>query len=112
MLLIDKTSSPLPQPRRRALLLIGLGLMTIINIGTYIGAMTAMMSPMMFDRGGENSKLMWAFFAATLAVPIVALVSVFLPWVLFWFWPRVALVSSAIPVTIWLIFLIAIASIF
>lgn len=113
MLLIDKTPPPLPHPRRRWSLLIGLCLMTIINIGVaYIGAMTAMMSPMMFDRGGENSKFMWAFFAAILAIPIVALVCVFLPWVLLWFWPRVALVSSAIPVAIWLILLIAIALIF
>jgi hypothetical protein len=95
------------------LLLIGLCLMTIINIGvTYIGTMTAMMSPMMFDSGGVDSKLMWGFFAAILAIPIIALVCVFLPWVLFWFWPRVALVSSAIPVAIWLIFLAAIALMF
>ena len=110
MLLADKTPPPLPRPRRRGLLLIGLCLMTIINIGVaYIGVMTGMMSPMMFDRGGENSKLVWAFFAAILAIPILALVCVFLPWVFFWFWPRVALVSSAIPVAIWLIFLTAIA---
>ena len=88
MLLADKTPPPLPRPRRRGLLLIGLCLMTIINIGVaYIGVMTAMMSPMMFDRGGENSKLVWAFFAAILAIPIIALVCVFLPWVFFGFGP-------------------------
>jgi hypothetical protein len=79
---------------------------------TYIGTMTAMMSPMMFDRGGEDSKLMWAFLAAILAIPVVALVCVFLPWVFFWFWPRIALALSAIPITIWLIFLIAVAWVF
>ena len=112
MLLIDKTPPPLPDPRRRWSLLIGLCLMTIINIGVaYIGAMTAMMSPMMFDRGGENSKLMWAFFAAILLFRSLRLFVCSCPGCFMVLAPRrFGLICDSS--CYWLIFLAAIALIF
>jgi hypothetical protein len=73
--------------------------LTLVNIAlSCLGAMTAVMSPMMFDSGGTDDNLKWAIFWSILFFPVVALVCVFLPWLFVWLkWLRAALVASAIP---------------
>jgi hypothetical protein len=42
---------------------LGLGVLTLINVAlTCFGASMAMMSPMLFDAGGEQDQLLWAVF--------------------------------------------------
>lgn len=77
---------------------LGLGALTLVNIAlTLFGGTLAMMSPMMFDSGGD-SKLLWAIFWCIWFLPVLAFVCVFLGGLLLWFeWPRTALVASAVP---------------
>jgi hypothetical protein len=91
---------------------IALGVLTIINIAlTLFGASMAIMSPMMFDSGGDG-KLLWAVFWSVLAFPVVALLCVLLPWLLLWLrWPRAAMAVSAVPVG-WMIVLVAVLFVF
>lgn len=91
---------------------IALGVLTMINIAlTLFGASMAMMSPMMFDSGGDG-KLLWAVFWSVLAFPVVALLCVLLPWLLLWLrWPRAAMTVSALPVA-WMIALVAVLFVF
>jgi hypothetical protein len=81
-----------------------LAMLTIVNIAlTVFGVTLAMMSPMMFDSG--DGKLLWAIFWSLWVFPVVALLCVFIPWLLLWLqWPRTALVASAVPIT-WMIIL-------
>jgi hypothetical protein len=91
---------------------IALGVLTIINIAlTLFGASMAIMSPMMFDSGGEG-RLLWAVFWSVLAFPIVALLCVLLPWLLLWLrWPRAAMAVSVVPVA-WMIIIVAVLFVF
>jgi hypothetical protein len=91
---------------------IAIGVLTIINIAlTVFGVSMAIMSPMMFDSGGDG-KLLWAIFWSIWAFPVVAVLCVLLPWLFLWLrWPRTALIVSAVPVT-WMIVLFAVLFIF
>lgn len=88
---------------------LGLGLLTLLNVALAgFGLMMAMMSPMLFDSGGQQDQLLWAVFWTILAFPVVALVCVFVPWLLLWLkWRRTALFAAAIPAA-WLIILFAV----
>jgi hypothetical protein len=79
---------------------LGLGVLTLINIAlACFGVPMAMMSPMLFDSGGQQDQLLWAVFWGILVFPAVALVCVFAPWLFLWLkWPRSALFAAAIPV--------------
>jgi hypothetical protein len=87
---------------------IAIGVLTIINIAlTVFGVSMAIMSPMMFDSGGDG-KLLWSLFWSILAFPVVAVLCVLLPWLFLWLrWPRTALVVSAVPLA-WMIVLLAV----
>ena len=51
---------------------LALGLLTALNVAlTCFGASMAMLSPMMFDAGGDG-RLLWAVFWSILAFPVVA----------------------------------------
>jgi hypothetical protein len=88
---------------------LGLGLLTLLNVALAgFGLMMAMMSPMLFDSGGQQDQLLWAVFWTILAFPAVALVCVFVPWLFLWLkWWRMALFAAAIPAA-WLIILFAV----
>jgi hypothetical protein len=97
-------------PSEEALLMkLGLGLLTLLNVALAgFGLMMAMMSPMLFDSGGQQDQLLWAVFWTILAFPAVALVCVFVPWLFLWLkWWRMALFAAAIPAA-WLIILFAV----
>ncbi|MGA7487527.1 MAG: hypothetical protein WBW74_11395 [Xanthobacteraceae bacterium] len=91
---------------------IALGVLTIVNIAlTCFGVSMAVMSPMMFDSGGDG-KLLWAIFWSLWVFPVVAVFCVLLPWLFLWLrWPRAALVASAVPLA-WMIILFAVLFIF
>jgi hypothetical protein len=76
-----------------------LAALTIVNLALiWFGGMMAMMSPMMFDAGGQQDKGLWAIFWALVALPVIALAGAILPWLLIWMrWRRAALVAAAIP---------------
>jgi hypothetical protein len=76
-----------------------LAALTIVNLALiWFGGMMAMMSPMMFDAGGQQDKGLWAIFWAIIALPVIALAGAILPWLLIWMkWQRAALVAAAIP---------------
>ena len=60
---------------------LGLGVLTLINVAlTCFGVSMAMMSPMLFDAGGEQDQLLWAVFWGIFVFPAVAFVCVFVPW--------------------------------
>ena len=49
---------------------LGLGVLTLINVAlTCFGVSMAMMSPMLFDSGGEQDQLLWAVFWVFLSSP-------------------------------------------
>jgi hypothetical protein len=49
---------------------LGLGVLTLINVAlTCFGASMAMMSPMLFDAGGEQDQLLWAVFWGIFVFP-------------------------------------------
>ena len=91
---------------------IALGVLTLINIAlTCFGVSMAVMSPMMFDSGGDGT-LLWAIFWSVLAFPVAALLCVLLPWLFLWLrWPPTALVAAAVPLT-WMIILVTIVFVF
>jgi hypothetical protein len=95
--------------RRNRFVQIALGALTLVNVALAVfGVSMAMMSPMMFDSGGEQDQLLWAVFWSILAFPIVAAVCVFVPWLFMWLQrPRTALLLSAIPAA-WLVILFAV----
>jgi hypothetical protein len=78
---------------------IALGLLTVLNVAlTGFGASMAMLSPMMFDAGGDG-RLLWAMFWSILAFPVVAGICLLLPWLLLWLrCPRAALATAILPV--------------
>lgn len=80
-------------------MIIALPVMTVINLGlTVLAAAMAMYAPMMFDAGGQDSKLLWGIFWSVLAFPTVALACVILPWLFAWLrWRRLAVVVAAVP---------------
>lgn len=82
---------------------LGLGVLTLINVAlTCFGVSMAVMSPMMFDRGGQDDQILWAVFWSILAFPAIALICVFVPWLFLWLkWRRSALFAAVIPIA-WL----------
>jgi hypothetical protein len=88
---------------------LALGLLTVLNVAlTGFGASMAMLSPMMFDAGGDG-KLLWTMFWSILAFPVVAGICLLLPWLLLWLrCPRGALAAATIPVA-YLTILLAVA---
>jgi len=78
---------------------LAVGLLTVLNAAlTGFGAWMAMLSPMMFDAGG-NGMLLWTIFWSIWAFPIAAAVCLLLPWLLLWRrYPRAALAASLVPV--------------
>jgi hypothetical protein len=59
---------------------LGLGVLTLTNVAlTCFGVSLAMMSPMLFDGGGEQDQLLWAVFWGIFVFPAVAFVCVFVP---------------------------------
>ena len=88
---------------------LGLGVLTLINVAlTCFGVSMAMMSPMLFDGGGEQDQLLWAVFWGIFVFPAVAFVCVFVPWLFLWLrWPRTAVFAAAIPVA-WLMIVVAV----
>ncbi len=91
---------------------IALGVLTIVNIAlTCFGVSMAVMSPMMFDSGGDG-KLLWAIFWSLWVFPVVAVLCMLLPWLFLWLrWPRTTLVTSAVPLA-WMVILFAVLFIF
>ncbi|HEY7665752.1 MAG TPA: hypothetical protein VH934_21750 [Xanthobacteraceae bacterium] len=87
---------------------LALGLLTIVNLAlTGFGLSMAIMSPMMFDSGGEQDQLLWAIFWSILAFPAVAALCVLISWLFMWLRrPRAALLLSAVP-AVWLAILLA-----
>jgi hypothetical protein len=88
---------------------LGLGVLTLVNVAlTCFGATMAMMSPMLFDSGGQDDKLLWAVFWSMFVFPVVGLACVFVPWLFLWLKsPRIALFTAVIPV-VWLVILFAV----
>lgn len=88
---------------------LALVLLTLVNVAlTVFGVSMAMMSPMMFDSGGEQDQLLWAIFWSILAFPAVAVLCVVVSWLSMWLrWPRAALLLSAVPAA-WLAILFAV----
>ena len=82
---------------------LGLGVLTLVNVAlTCFGVSMAMMSPMLFDSGGQDDQLLWAVFWSIFVFPAVALICVFVPWLFLWLkWPRTALFAAIIPLA-WL----------
>ena len=97
------------RPGGSSILKLGLGVLTLINVAlTCFGVSMAMMSPMLFDAGGEQDQLLWAMFWGIFVFPAVAFVCVFVPWLFLWLrWPRTALFAAAIPVG-WLMIVVAV----
>ena len=55
---------------------LGLGLLTLVNVAlTCFGLSMAMLSPMLFDSGGQDDQLLWAVFWSIFVFPAVALVA-------------------------------------
>lgn len=79
---------------------LGLGALTLVNVAlTCFGVSMAVMSPMMFDRGGQDDQILWAVFWSILAFPAIVLICVFVPWLFLWLkWPRAALFVAVIPI--------------
>lgn len=92
---------------------LALGVLTVVNIAlACFGVSMAIMSPMMFDRGGEHETLLWGVFWSVWAFPALAVVCVVVPWLLLWLrLRRTALVTSAVP-GVYLAILIAVLFIF
>ena len=82
---------------------LGLGVLTLVNVVlTCFGVSMAMMSPMLFDSGGQDDQLLWGVFWSIFVFPAVALVCVFVPWLFLWLkWQRTALFAASIPLA-WL----------
>jgi hypothetical protein len=88
---------------------LALALLTVLNVAlTGFGVSMAMLSPMMFDAGGDG-RLLWTMFWSILAFPVVAGICLLLPWPLLWLrCPRAALAAAIIPVA-YLAVLLAVA---
>ena len=73
--------------------------LTLANLALILfGGSMAMLSPMMFDAGGQQDQVLWAVFWSIWALPVVALAGAILPWLLIWMkWRRTALMAAAIP---------------
>src|SRR6476619_8413931 len=89
--------------KEASLMKLGLGVLTLVNVAlTCFGVSMAMMSPMLFDSGGQDDQLLWAVFWSIFVFPAVALICVFVPWLFLWLkWPRTALFAAIIPLA-WL----------
>ena len=49
---------------------LGLGVLTLVNVAlTCFGVSIAMMSPMLFDSGGQDDQLLWGCSGASLFSP-------------------------------------------
>jgi hypothetical protein len=98
--------------REASLMKLGLGVLTLVNVAlTCFGVSMAMMSPMLFDSGGQDDQLLWAVFWSIFVFPAVALICVFVPWLFLWLkWPRTALFAAIIPLA-WLAAVFAVISI-
>jgi hypothetical protein len=73
--------------------------LTLANVALILfGGSMALMSPMMFDAGGQQDEVLWAVFWCIWALPVVALVGAILPWLFLWLkWRRAAVATAAVP---------------
>ncbi len=75
---------------------------TLVNLALVLGgAWFAMWTPMLFDAGGTDDKVLVASALGIIAFPLVALICAILPWLFLWIrWRRVAVVTAIVPIAI------------
>jgi hypothetical protein len=76
--------------------------LTLVNLALVLcGAWLAMWTPMLFDAGSMDDKVLVAAAVGIVTFPVVALICAILPWLFLWIrWRRVAVATAIVPVVI------------
>lgn len=76
--------------------------LTLVNLALVLfGAWIALWTPMLFDAGSTQDKLLVAAAVSIILFPVLALICAFLPWLFLRLrWRRVAIVTAVLPMVI------------
>ena len=76
--------------------------LTLVNLALVLfGAWLALWTPMLFDSGSTQDKVLVATALGIMLFPVLALICALLPWLFLWLrWRRVAVVIAILPIVI------------
>jgi hypothetical protein len=76
--------------------------LTLVNLALVLsGAWLALWTPMLFDSGSTQDKVLVATAVSIMLFPVLALTCALLPWLFLWLrWRRVAVVIAILPIVI------------
>ena len=76
--------------------------LTLFNLALVLfGAWLALWTPMLFDSGSTQDKVLVATAVSIMLFPVLALICALLPWLFLWLrWRRVAIVIAILPIVI------------
>jgi len=76
--------------------------LTLVNLALVLfGAWLALWTPMLFDAGSTQDKVLVAAAVSIVLFPVLALICALLPWLFLWLrWRRVAVVTAILPIVI------------
>jgi hypothetical protein len=76
--------------------------LTLVNLAFVLfGAWLALWTPMLFDSGNTQDKVLVAAAASIMLFPVLALICALLPWLFLWLrWRRTAVVIAILPIVI------------
>ena len=76
--------------------------LTLVNLALVLfGAWLALWTPMLFDSGNTQDKVLVAAAVSIMLFPFLALICALLPWLFLWLrWHRVAVVVGILPIVI------------
>ena len=76
--------------------------LTLVNLALVLfGAWLALWTPMLFDSGNTQDKVLVATAVSITLFPVLALICALLPWLFLWLrWRRVAVVIAILPIVI------------
>jgi hypothetical protein len=76
--------------------------LTLVNLALVLfGAWLALWTPMLFDSGSTQDKVLVATAVSIMLFPVLALICALLPWLFLWLrWRRVAVAIAILPIVI------------
>jgi hypothetical protein len=76
--------------------------LTLVNLALVLfGAWLALWTPMLFDSGSTQDKVLVTTAVSIMLFPVLALICALLPWLFLWLrWRRVAIVIAILPIAI------------
>src|ERR1700753_1015904 len=76
--------------------------LTLVDLALMLlGAWLALWTPMLFDSGNTQDKVLVAAAVSIILFPVLALICALLPWLFLWLrWRRVAVVIAILPIVI------------